>query len=288
MNRLDDISSGGISLGAIAFSTDSQELFATNLDNSIFAWTIDGVLTNSYRILDDRIRSICIDNDGKRLISGSDKSGIVVWDIASPHQLHKFVDSSGVIFDTCLSNDQQILVSTNWTRQVIQGWDYVDRKLSYELGWGYVVLPTKQSLLMVLRGRTISIYDLLTGELSQSLELEFSVLESFAVSANNLFAFILNNGNVAMWNMDTGRLECELNMQDCQAKKVTFSPSGQKIAIACSNSLVKIYDTKSASKLFEDVARYYQPNYIIFNSDETILASSGGGRTGGIICLWRD
>jgi WD40 repeat protein len=91
------------------------------------------------------------------------------------------------------------------------------------------------------------------------------------------------DGNVGLWDVDTGRLLGRLHGYGGDIGGIAFSPDGARIALIGSDQTVKVWDTASRQELCSFIGNTMRPGWLAFNPDGTRLALTGGDST---VRLW--
>ncbi len=117
-----------IAMAALAFSPDSSRLFVGDYAGVVEVWnTSDWTVEASIETAADKISSLVISSDGKRLVTGSYQDFIVggsvgVWDVQSKEAIHVLGSSSSPVSHLALSPDDRTLAVGRMDHNVVL-WD---------------------------------------------------------------------------------------------------------------------------------------------------------------------
>jgi WD40 repeat protein len=143
-------------------------------------------------------------------------------------------------------------------------------------GQGDVVWSSDGSQLATLSGIGVSVWDAKTGELLHTFKERPNYINSIAWTQDGrlvAFSFILDNGQIVFWNVQTG--EELFNRKG--ATSYAWIPQGNLLALELDNKEIIIWDIRTNKQLYSplEVCDSYCPGQMVWSPDETRLATTG-------------
>ena len=299
-------------VNVLAFHPDGTRLASTGDDRTVTLW--DAATGQPIRTLAGHTRPIyelAFSPDGKTLASSSTDGTIKVWDIAADSPVrtlpdHRADSAGGLAF----SPDGKTLASAGGGEAAIRLWDVATgqrvrsftvagpagsdskslpgmRQAQVQRYWKPIAFsPDGKILAAGACDGTIQLWDAAAGSLVRPLrnhhELDLVSALTFSPDGKTLASTRRTGRQVELWNPATGHLQATIKGHNGGISDLAFSPDGAHLASACSDTMVRIWDTtrdQEARSLVEqdEIAG------VAFGPDGSYLATAGRDRT---VTLW--
>jgi WD40 repeat protein len=128
------------------------------------------------------------------------------------------------------------------------------------------------TLIASTNGTTVSVWDVATGALVQSLVMESPAVGEIDFSPNGTQLVVTEFDAASVWDLTTGE---EVFRIDASAPP-TFSPDGALLAIATLGNQPKLFDTATGEQLNESESSLSPFGFIVFSPDGSTLAEDSG------------
>ncbi|UKZ62532.1 uncharacterized protein TrAtP1_003777 [Trichoderma atroviride] len=241
---------------SIAFSTNCYYLAAGQNDHSVTIWEMTG---GKERHISDnyKINSVVLSADGNYLASGGNNRVIRIWDTTTGKERQTLKGHSGLILSVAFSVDGRYLASVSWDN-TIQIWDAITGK----------------------RQRSI-------GNISPPFHCSISFSQDGCYLALGLIR------NIAIWDVETGKLYQTIKTGGSDSSLLTFSADGRYLASAADGTnphahesddmAIRIWEIETGKEQYILQGHSKSVTAIAFSPDNRYLAS---GSTDGTINVW--
>ena len=274
---------------SIDFSPDGTQLASGSLDNSIILWKVNPDPQVGEEIhFNESINSFDLGPDGKAIIvSEFRKLWIIDWTTMT--QVGDPIESSENVIHAFYSADGK--TATTIGVKTIQIWDLASHQQTEQIpfaaeGIAYdVSLDGKKAALGDNNG-TILLFDLTAPEKAgQTLLYNKREISSLAFSADGtLLASTADNGVVAIWDAQTGKLIEPVIPGFQSPSALAFSPDRKILAVGASDNTITLWDTATHQQIAGDLNGHTVGiSELVFSPDGRYLAS---GSESGEIILW--
>lgn len=225
----------------------------------------------------DKVTSVAVAPDGKRLISGSDDKTIRAWDIDNPKPVQVLKDHKNYVLSVAFARDGKRFLSagggawrgpqfTTESDQIVRLWDTADMKVLKKMSghqapiWSVVFSPDEKHALSGSGG-----YDTKGGKFTPA---------GFALK---------------LWNLSTAETVRDYKGHESWVRDAVFHPDGKTIVSGGWDKTVRIWDLDKDQPV--QTLREHQDNVeaVAISSDGKWLLSAGGPTRGNgdtAIRLW--
>lgn len=240
-------STGGINF--LTYSPNGKYIATAGNDKRIIIWdSSSGKEIKKLNGHTDSVYSVSYSPDGKFLASGSMDGTIRIWNIETGKEIQKFWTKHGVVLFV----------------QYICNGKYVVSKYFYE--------------------NYVSIWNIRTGT-EYKLEHDCETIETIAVSADEKYMSTVDNNHILrIWNIEQRVVLKRIQLKDLIIRGAGFSHSGEKIAIACAEGFLQVYDLKNWKKIeeynFSDKSDNDDYCKVTYSPDDRYLILGDGYRDG--------
>lgn len=273
----------------VVFSSDGKTLVSSSEDTTIIIWDINtGKILRTLEGHSHIVNTLALINNGEFVASGSADKTIRLWDTGTGKMLSLFEGHADSIDGIVFSPHSGVLASGS-KDGIIRLWSVEEYKsLSRNLvhsdiiGYGQA-LSQRSAILATSSGKTISLWDTLTGNLLKELTGYDNRCQNLTFSpSDNTLAFS-SEQNIYLLNILTGEVSQKLPEHACPIVSLTFSVNGELLASSDTNGDILLFDVVTGQKLMQ-LTGHSEPAYdIAFSPNGNILASGSWDST---IRLW--
>ena len=276
---------------AVAFSTswsDSQILVSASVDKSIRLWnTGTGEETRKLEGHHERINGIAFSPNGKLFASGSHDTTCRLWDMKLGGRPQKVEGHSGLVSWVVFSPDGQVVVSVSPEDKVIRTWNpQTGGELKHFEGHnnGFIDVafsPDGQTLASTSYDQTMKVWNVRTGNEIYSLNSWASAI-AFSPNGKKLAAALPFDGEIMIWDVETGTLSRKLKYAVGVVDRLVFSPDGRLLTVVPLDcEAIKLLDVDSG-KMQRLKGSHDSCTALAFSPDSRVIASASVG----VIKLW--
>ncbi|MBD2325652.1 NACHT domain-containing protein [Alkalinema sp. FACHB-956] len=279
---------------AVVIQDMDKVLISGASDQSIRIWDLEtGTYLRSLSGHTHRVRSLALSPDGRTLASGSRDQTIRLWHLDTGECLKVLEGHSDKrVYSVKFSPDGTLLASACYD-QTIRVWEVESGEcLKILLGhvdWVRAVAfhPNGLQLTSGSDDQTIKHWDISTGECIATLQGYTGGIRSISLSPDEQTLVLgCEDKGLRIWqgmNFDNLNVRTGRNMaflaHESRINSVAISPSGNSIATASFDRLIKLWDLNTGQCL-KVLAGHERPvNAVIFNSDGSLLISTGADLT---------
>ena len=220
--------------------------------------------------------------DGTRLVT--DDSGTArVWDAATGRPVSELDLGAGFI-SSKLSGDRSRVLLAGQSRATVLDARTFEPVAELTLPQpGFSAINHDGTLIASANANTISVWDVATSALIQSLEMEPHIMAGgdfaigaveFSPSGSQLMA--AKSVAASVWDLATGNEVFTIDDEGGSIIFPTFSPDGSLLAIATLGNQPKLFDTATGAQLNESESSFSPFEFIAFSPDGRTLAVDSG------------
>jgi WD40 repeat protein/transcriptional regulator with XRE-family HTH domain len=276
---------------SIAYSPDGTQLAVSDARGEIHLWQ----LHNQQKLLTlsghkSWVFSFVFSPSGKTLASASDDYVVKLWDLATGQCLQTVKGPANILNVVTFSSDEQFLVWDN-EEPAIQLWnvEHPEQKIAALQGYTLLsrstaVCPDGQTLAVSTQDQTIKLWNIQTGQCTQTLSGETTLVRLLRFSSDGqyLASTSLDYG-IRLWNIKTGYCLHILKGHVHGVSELVFSPDDRYLASSSFDQTVKIWDVTSGECLKTLHGHHKNLMACAFSPDGKYLASGGGDHA---VKLW--
>jgi WD40 repeat protein len=270
----------------LAITPDGQKLINSSWHEPIQIWNITtGELLNTLEAC--FVECVAIAPDGQTLVSADWGSTIKIWDLNTSNLLHSIYCADSVVL-VAITPDGQKIVSVD-TNNVIKVWDLNDQELLKNLGssledyihpsWWHkriVITPDGKRIISALK--TLTIYDLETGEIVNNLRPKINFTYSLAMTRDGKKLISSHKKQIKIWDLKAKHLKILFSLKS-RAKEVyalAVTPDDQRFVssgcivdsdledeISNYGSVIEIWDINTGEKI-HSIEEYHSGNNCVY------------------------
>jgi WD40 repeat protein len=227
--------------------------------------------------------------DGRTLVTGDRRGGVVVWDLATREPLRAFPAHGDEVNALAYSPDGRTLASGGKDRAVrlwdTRTWSEVGCLRGHTMTVTSVAFaPDRARLATASRDGRIAVWGLPEGRLRRSWTANQDVVQCLAFTPDG--GKLVSGGKAGtakLWDADSGRELAVVTRRTDDVLALAVSPDGRSLATGGYHYWLTVGDLEPAGQF----GRTLSPNQIrslAFSPDGETVASGGAG---GALCLWQ-
>jgi WD domain, G-beta repeat/Tetratricopeptide repeat/Anaphase-promoting complex subunit 4 WD40 domain len=240
----------GLAVWSVAFSADGSCLATAGFDKAVRIW--DAETCQEIRTLRGHAgftRGVAFSPDGTRLASCSDDRTVRVWDTTSGRCLLTLTGHNDAVSGVAWNADGSRLASWSPQNKTAKVWDVATGELlrGYEGCWKLAFSPQQNWLACAGDDRTVKVWDIANDRLVQSLETD---AYEIAFSPDGTQIVTVRPQHLQLWDLTKREVRWSSKaFIGTDIESVSFSPDGNRLAIALGDSTARILDTQTGEEI---------------------------------------
>ncbi len=249
----------------MTFSPNSDFLVTAGAEGNIKFWeAVNGSRSEIWLAFTDNVASIALSADGDLLTACKSDGNVISWDLSTKkkHE-HRVSQESGVVYLAMLSPRGKFMATL--TRRPRCGTEVVSilKVKSNEINKSFSTNRSVRCSSFSHDERTlafgstrdkgdieITLVDLTSGEVQESIKLSGGYPESMAFSPNGeLLACGLSDGTVHVWELPKHQLRITLSFHNDAVTCLAFTPDSRILAIGSMDKSASICDISTGVRL---------------------------------------
>jgi WD40 repeat protein len=202
-----------------------------------------------------------------------------VWDTATGQLVSEY-DIGQVFAPPMLSGDRaRVLIGGQLRGTVLDARTFdpiADVSFPEQASTGPGAINHDGTLIASTNGTTVSVWDVATGTLVQSLAMESPAVGEIDFSPNGTQIVLAEFLAASVWDLTTGEEVFRIDDDTGSNISPTFSPDSRLLAVATIGDQPKFFDTATGEQLNESESTISPFGYVVFSPDGRTLAVNSG------------
>ena len=281
---------------AVAFTPDGGKCATAGTDETVYLRdSKTGAVLQTFLADRVQLRCLAVSPDGRSLVAGTEKGGILWWNIGTGEQFRTWTGHSGVLTDIAFSPDGARFVSTSLDGTA-RLWDVATGRLLHALphpGWVYHAAFTSDGARLVTncRDNVVRWWDAGSGEILLSIAVapqtrSWDFVHSWAVTISPDGRTVATGGHdglIRLWDPTTGSAILTMPGHRGRIRCLAYSPDGKQLASGSDDATIRIWDPVAGTERATLLGHEGFVQRLAYSPDGSRLISGADDRT---VRLW--